>query len=124
VAGSPLVSPRLASLVNAASGAWIPMIAEERVVGVLVLASTGGEKCTFRTEELSLLQAVAAEGALALERLRSAAALSEALAREQRTAEIVRRVRDELDVEQVVEVGRRQLRAALAADDVAIDVTD
>ncbi len=33
VASSPLVSRRLAELVGALSGAWVPMIAEERVVG-------------------------------------------------------------------------------------------
>ena len=37
---SALVSPRLAALVGARSGAWVPMITEERVVGVLVLATT------------------------------------------------------------------------------------
>jgi hypothetical protein len=60
VAVSSLVSPRLATLVGAQSGAWVPMITEERVVGVLVLA-TIDEKREFAAEELSLLQAVAAE---------------------------------------------------------------
>jgi len=106
VASSPLVSPRLAKLVGALSGAWVPMIAEERVVGVLVLASTD-DKRAFTNEELSLLQAVAAEGALALERQRSAAALSDALAREQRAAEIVRRIRAELAPDDVFRVAHR-----------------
>ena len=90
------------------------MIAEERVVGVLVLATTD-EKRAFAAEELSLLQAVAAEAALAFERLRSGAALAEALEREQRAAEIVRRLRAELDPDGVVRVARDELGNALCA---------
>ena len=83
IASSSVVSPRLANLVGAQSGAWIPMIAEERVVGVLAIASTR-DKRTFSPAELSLLQAIAAEAALALDRLRSAGALSAALAENER----------------------------------------
>jgi PAS domain S-box-containing protein len=121
VGGSPLVSARLAKLVGACSGAWVPMIAEERVVGVLVLASTD-EKRTFPAEELSLLQALASEAALAFERLRSAAALSDALQREQRVAEIVRRVRGELEPDEVVRVAREELRSTLRLDAVEVAV--
>jgi PAS domain S-box-containing protein len=118
---SPLVSPRLAKLVGAQSGAWVPMITEERVVGVLVLAATE-ERRAFPAEELSLLQAVAAEAALAFERLRSAAALAEALERERRAAEIVRRLRAELDPDEVVRVARDELGEALALDAITIDI--
>jgi PAS domain S-box-containing protein len=121
VASSPLVSPRLAKLVGAQSGAWIPMIAEERVVGVLVVATTR-EKRAFSSDEVALLQAIAAEAALALDRLRSAAALSDALEREKRIGEIVRRVRAELDPDAVVRVAREELRRTLRAHDVAIAV--
>ena len=121
IAESPLVSPRLATLVGAQSGAWVPMITEERVVGVLVLAATD-EKRAFAAEELSLLQAVAAEAALAFERLRSAAALAEALERERRAAEIVRRLRAELDPDEVVRVAREELGEALALDAITIDI--
>jgi PAS domain S-box-containing protein len=123
VANSSLVSVRLAKLVGACSGAWVPMIAEERVVGVLVLASTD-EKRAFPSEELSLLQAVAFESALAFERLRSAAALSDALAREQRAAEIVRAIRAELDPDGVVRVARDELRSTLRLDSARVDVVD
>ena len=119
---SALVSARLAALVGARSGAWVPMITEERVVGVLVLATTD-EPREFVTEELSVLQAVAAEAALAFERLRSAAALADALEREKRAAEIVRRVRAELDPDAVVRVSRRELTAALALDSITIDAS-
>src|SRR5207302_1353352 len=112
VASSPLVSPRLAELVGAQSGAWIPMVAEEQVIGVLAVASTDTKRA-FPADELALLQAITAEAALALDRMRSAAALSDALEREQRIADIVRRVRAEVDPEAVVRVARDELRRAL-----------
>jgi PAS domain S-box-containing protein len=119
VDSSPLVSPRLVELVGARSGAWIPMIAEERVVGVLAVASTDGRR-TFPAEELAVLQAVAAEAALGLERLRSAAALSDTLEREQRTAQIVRAIRAQRHPGDVVRVASDELRGALMLDDVTI----
>ena len=85
-ASSPVVSKRLANLVGAQSGAWVPMIAEERVVGVLVVASTT-EKRAFTPDEIRLLQTLASEAALALERLRSAVALGDALAENRRRLE-------------------------------------
>ena len=121
VGESSLVSTRLATLVGARSGAWVPMITEERVVGVLVLATTDHQHREFVTEELSILQAVAAEAALAFERLRSAAALAEALEREKRAAEIVRRLRAELDPDSVVRVAREELTDTLALDGITID---
>jgi PAS domain S-box-containing protein len=119
---SSLVSPRLATLVGARSGAWVPMITEERVAGVLVLATTD-EHREFRAEELSILQAVAAEAGLAFERLRSAAALAEALEREKRAAEIVRRLRAELDPEAVVRVARDELSDTLSLASITIDAS-
>jgi PAS domain S-box-containing protein len=119
IASSPLVSPRLAELVGARSGTWIPMIAEERVIGVLVASSTDTKRA-FAPAELALLQAVAAESALALDRLSSAAALSEALEREQGIADIARRIRGELEPDRIEEVARVELRRALQLDDVEI----
>jgi PAS domain S-box-containing protein len=121
VASSPLVSTRLAQQVRAQSGAWIPMIAEERVIGVLAVASTQAKRA-FAADELALLQAIASEAALALDRMRSAAALSDALEREQRIADIVRRIRAEVDPEAVVRVAQEELRRALRLNDVKIEV--
>ena len=123
ITSSPRVSPRLAAMVGAHSGAWVPMIAEERVVGVLVFASTDGKR-TFPAEELALLQAIASEAALALERLRSAAALSDALAREQLIGEMARRIRAQLEPDEVVSVARDELRRALHLGSIAISVDD
>ena len=119
IASSPLVSPRLVKLVGAHSGAWIPLLAEERVIGVLAVVSTDAKRA-FSSDELTVLQAVAAEAALALERVRSAAALSEALDREQTVAIITRRIRGELDPDGVVGVAREELQRALQLDRVEI----
>ncbi len=123
VDASSVVSRRLASMVGAQSGVWVPMIAEGRVRGVLVLATTD-EKRAFRSDELGLLQGIASEAALALERLRSAEALSDALAREQRIAAIARRVRSELDPGQIVRVAREELRSTLGLRDVTVRIRD
>jgi PAS domain S-box-containing protein len=121
VAGSALVSPRLAAMVGAQSGVWMPMVAEGIVTGVLVLAATDAKR-TFAADELALLQSVAADAALALDRLRSAEALSDALGREQRIAEIVREIRLELDPAEIVRVAGRELRTALRLEVVDIRV--
>ncbi len=115
VTSSTLVSPRLVKLVGAQSGSWIPMIAEERVIGVLAVVSTGAKRA-FSADELALLGAVTAEAALALERLRSSSALSEALGREQTVSAITRRIRVELEPENVMRVACAELATALQLD--------
>ena len=115
VVGSPLVSKRLASRVGAKSAIFVPMIAESRVLGVLTVASVA-ERRAISQDELVLLQAVAAEAALALERLRSSAALADALGRERIAAEIARLLRAELDPERVAGVAADELRRVLDLD--------
>src|SRR5205085_2486905 len=82
VAGSARVNRRLAERVGAKSAVFVPLVTDERVLAVLVIATTG-EPRVFTGDELALLQALAAESALALDRTRSANALAEALEREQ-----------------------------------------
>src|SRR5213079_1857325 len=83
---------RLVDAVGAKSGAFVPLIVEERIIGVLVAAPTSAKRA-FSSEEVTLMQSLAADAALALERTRSAGALDEALARERLVADISRRVR-------------------------------
>jgi two-component system, NtrC family, sensor histidine kinase KinB len=104
VAGSPQVNRRLAEKVGAKSAVFVPLIVGERVPAVLIVASTGKPR-VFSAEETTLLQALAAEAALALERARSASALEDALGRERLVASISRKVRSELDLEAVLRVG-------------------
>ena len=103
VPGSPRVSRRLAEKVGAKSAAFIPLVSDETVPAVLVIATTR-EPRLFTGDELALLQALAAEAALALDRTRSADALAEALERERLVASIGRKVRSEVDLEAVLRV--------------------
>jgi PAS domain S-box-containing protein len=103
VAASAKVNRRLAEKVGAKSAAFVPLVSDEKVPAVLVLATTR-EPHVFTGDELALLQALAAEAALALDRARSATALEEALERERLVASIGRKVRSELDLEAVLRV--------------------
>jgi PAS domain S-box-containing protein len=114
VESSTLVSRRVATAVGAKSAAFIPLIVEETVVGVLVVAVTG-EKRAFAPDEVTLMETLAAEAALALERTRSASALDEALVRERLVAEISRRVRSVHDIDAVTQVAVTETGRALGA---------
>ena len=103
VAGSQQINRRLAERVGAKSAVFVPLVTDERVPAVLVIATTR-EPRVFTGDELALLQALSAEAALALDRTRSANALAEALERERLVASIGRKVRSELDVEAVLRV--------------------
>lgn len=103
VAGSSMVNRRLAEKVGAKSAVFVPLIAEERVPAVLVAASTRKPR-VFSAAETTLLQALTAEAALALERARSASALEDALERERLVASISRKVRSEHDLEAVLRI--------------------
>jgi PAS domain S-box-containing protein len=111
---SRIVSRRLVEATGAKSVAFVPMISEQRVLGVVALGPTG-EKRAFDDEELALIQALAAEGALALERVRSASALGEALERERVLARISRRVRSDVDLEALMDVAVTETGKALDA---------
>ena len=108
------MSRRLAERLNAQSGVFVPLVTGERVVGVLVAATTH-EKRVFGTEELALMEALAAEAALALDRTRSADALEQALERERLVAELSRRVRSERDVRAVLEATVSEIGQVLDA---------
>jgi PAS domain S-box-containing protein len=111
-AGSRRVNRRLAEKVGAKSAVFIPLVSDERVPAVLVIATTR-EPRVFTGDELALLQALAAEAALALDRTRSANALAEALEREQLVASIGRKVRSELDLDAVVRVAVEETGKAM-----------
>ena len=111
---SALVSPRLAQAAGAKSAAFVPLTVGERVIAVLVAASVG-ERRAFTPEELRLMQAVAGEAAIALDRTRSAAALDEALSRERLVATISRRIRSSHDLDTVTRVAVTETGRALGA---------
>jgi GAF domain-containing protein len=115
IAGSQRINPHLAEKVGAKSSVFVPIVSEERVLAVLVVATTQAPKA-FSGDELSLLQALAAEAALALDRTRSADALAEALERERLVASIGRKVRSELDLDAVLRVAVEETGAAIGVD--------
>jgi PAS domain S-box-containing protein len=112
---SKIVSPRLAQATGARSVAFVPLLANERVIGVLVVGMTSGLR-SFSSEELALLRTVAGEAALALDRTRSTEALRDALERERFVARISGRVRSELDVDELLRVAVEETGSALRVD--------
>jgi PAS domain S-box-containing protein len=115
IAGSLQVSPRLAQAVGARSAAYAPLIAGERVIGVVSLATIDKPRA-FTAEELALLQALSAEAATSLDRVRSAAALEEALERERLVSSISRKLRSELELDSVVAVAVEETASALGVE--------
>jgi PAS domain S-box-containing protein len=114
VPSSRQVNRRLADRVGAKSVACAPAIAGDRVVAVIVAATTR-TRHAFTREEMALLQELGAESALALERVRSAAELQEALERERLVAQITHRLRSALDVDPLLAVAVSEVGQALGA---------
>ncbi len=112
VESSPRVSRRLAERVGGKSAVFVPLISGGRVIAVLV-ASTTRERRSFSAEEIAVVEALAGEAALALDRSRSAIELAEALARERLIAAIGTKVRSEHDIEAVLRVAVGETANAL-----------
>jgi len=114
VESSSVVSQRLARAAGAKSAVFVPLIVEERVIGVLIAVTTG-ERRAFATEEIRLMEALAGETAIALDRTRSASALDRALTRERLVAKISRRVRSVHDLEAITRVAVTETGRAIEA---------
>jgi PAS domain S-box-containing protein len=121
-ASSPAVHRGLVDRMSAQSVAYVPLVADERVIAVLVLIATGVRRA-FTSEELTLLQAFAGDAALALGRTRSAASLGEALARERMVARISAQVRSELDTERLLRVAVEETGRTLGVDRCFVRLT-
>ncbi|MDX6479588.1 MAG: hypothetical protein QOG85_98 [Gaiellaceae bacterium] len=119
---SNIVSPRLVEATGAQSAAFVPLLLEERVIAVISVA-TADERRLFSADDLALMQTLASEAAVALERLRSSIALEEALAEnEERLAQQAALLRaahalsSELDLPVVLQRLADELAALLDAD--------
>jgi PAS domain S-box-containing protein len=112
---SKIVSPRLVQATGTKSVAFVPLIAHERVIGVLVAGTVSGPHA-FESDELALLQRVAGKAAPAFDRVRSTSALAEALERERVVARIASKVRSELDIDKVLAVAVEETGKALGVD--------
>ena len=109
---STSVNRGLADAVGAKSAAFVPLLSEGDVVGVLVVVTRTSHR-SFTAAELDIVQGLASEAALALGRARSNEALRAALGRERLVAEIGRRVRSELDVDTALRVAVEETAGAI-----------
>jgi PAS domain S-box-containing protein len=98
--------------IEAKSAAFVPLLVDGRVTGVLV-AATRTEPRFFGPRELEIFQRLADETASVLGRRRSADALAAALARERLIGRLGRKVRSELDLDKVLEVAVHETAEAL-----------
>ena len=95
---------------GAKSAAFVPLVSDDRVIAVISVATTDDYRA-FSSDDLAVMQTLASEATIALERTRTSIALGEALQRERLLASIGRRLRTELDLDTalagaVAEVGR------------------
>jgi PAS domain S-box-containing protein len=111
VAISADVNRALADAVGVKSAAFVPLLSEGDVVGVLVAAAT--DRRRFTRAELDLVRDLASEAALAFGRTQSNEALRIALERERLIAEIGLRVRSELDLDTVLQVAVEETAKAV-----------
>ena len=121
-ADSSVVSPKLVDATGARSAAFVPLLLEERVIAVISVATDDARR-VFSAEDLSLMQTLASEAAIALERVRAGVALEEALAEnEERLAQQTALLRaahalsSELDLPVLLQRLADQLAALLDAD--------
>ncbi|MDX6468555.1 MAG: hypothetical protein QOF75_358 [Gaiellaceae bacterium] len=114
VAGSTRVSSRLVAETGAKSAAFVPLISSDRVIAVISIA-TVDEHRAFSSDDLAVMQALASEAAIALERTRSTIALAEALERERLVAMIGRRLRGELELASALQTTVAETARALGA---------
>ncbi|MDX6455744.1 MAG: hypothetical protein QOD48_1851, partial [Gaiellaceae bacterium] len=114
VSGSTRVSSRLAAETGAKSAAFVPLISEGQVIAVISVATTDDYRA-FSPDDLSVMQTLASEATIALERTRSTIALGEALERERLLATIGRRLRTELDVDDALALTVAETGRALGA---------
>jgi PAS domain S-box-containing protein len=75
---SGVISPRLAAAVGAKSAVFVPLLVRERVTAVISVA-TLDERRVFSKDDIAVMQTLASEAAVALERLRASVALEEAV---------------------------------------------
>jgi PAS domain S-box-containing protein len=121
VPSSSPASRRLAGE-DARSALFVPLVAGDGAIAVLGVGTT--KPHVFGAEEIARAQELCDEAALALERLRSAGALAEALDRERLVARISLRLRSELDLERLLETATEETAAALSADRCFVRLED
>ena len=84
------------------------------MIAVISVATTG-EHRAFSPDDLTVMQTLASEATIALERTRSTLALAEALDRERLVMSIGRRLRTELDLDAALQAAVEEAGRALGA---------
>ena len=105
------MNQRLNAIARVKSCAFVPVIAAERVIGVVFAAVR--KPRVFGEDELALMQSFAAEAGLALERVQSAAALAEALERERLIARFSLELRSQRDLDELLRVAVTEIAKAV-----------
>jgi two-component system phosphate regulon sensor histidine kinase PhoR len=106
------VSRRLAERSNVKSTAYVPLLFERRVIGVLVLGSIDAPRA-FTAHELELVQRLASDIAGVLERLRSTSDVGAEIERERIVGTIATRFRSAGGVDEVLDIAVREVGRAL-----------
>ncbi len=122
-ASSGVISRRLAEAVGARSAAFVPLLVQERVIAVISVATHDALR-VFSSEDLAVMQTLASEAAVALERIRASIALEEALGRERLLASIARGLRSELDLASALSGAAEETGRALEAWRCSIRIGD
>ena len=122
VASSPIVSGKVTERTGVKSAAFVPVIADERAIGALVVATE--QPRVFADDELSLMQAFASEAGLALARAAAAVALAEALDRERLVARISLNVRSRLDLREVLATACEETARAVSCTRCYVRLVD
>jgi PAS domain S-box-containing protein len=99
---SQIVNKRLNDIAQIKSCAFIPVRAHGDVIGVVFAAVRRPR--LFDLDELALMETLASEAGLALERTRSADSVADALERERLIARISRAVRSRRDLDELLQV--------------------
>ena len=111
---SPIVNRRLNEIAKVKSCAFIPVRARGEVIGVVFAAVRRPR--LFDLDELTLMETLASEAGLALERTGSAGALADALERERLIARISLAVRSRRDLDELLQVAVRETAKAARVD--------
>jgi len=94
---------------------FVPLVSEGQVIAVISVATTDDYRAFSSPDDLSVMQTLASEATIALERTRSTIALGEALERERLLATIGRRLRTELDVDDALALTVAETGQAIGA---------
>lgn len=112
-------SEALSVIVGMRSALYVPLVTSAGVIAVAVVGSVE-EVRTFRKEHVDLIQKLANDAAVAIDRSRYAQALREVGENELIIASVARAVRESLEPDEVITVAARELGEQTDAERVAV----